>query len=88
MNSFDYEHSRFNWKSITLAVVVFFLGCVALLWSWNTLATDLFDLPEARFKHAVAAGLLMMILGVFHSFATRNSSHRVSHDNQHGEIRS
>jgi hypothetical protein len=32
------------------------LACAAvLLWAWNTIAVDLFQLPKAQFRHAIAA---------------------------------
>lgn len=46
-------------KAALVAIAVFMAGSMLLLWSWNTLAVDLFQLPEARFKHAVAFGLLI-----------------------------
>ena len=42
-----------------LALVIFTL--VMGLWSWNTLA-ELFDLPSAGFKHALAAAVVLWIL--------------------------
>ena len=46
-------------KTIIFAIAIFMAGSVLLLWSWNTLAVDLFQLPEAHFKHAVAFGALI-----------------------------
>lgn len=52
---------------VTLLAVVG--GGVLLLWAWNTLAVDLFGLPAARFKHALAleagiAALTLLPLGL------------------------
>ncbi len=66
-------------KSTLVAIAVFVAGSILLLWSWNTLAADLFQLPEARFKHAVAFGLLIagaFLFRVFVArFAVRDSPH-------------
>jgi hypothetical protein len=36
--------------------VVAALTCAAvLLWAWNAIAVDLFELPKAQFRHAIAA---------------------------------
>jgi hypothetical protein len=46
-------------KTIIVATAIFMAGSILLLWSWNTLAADLFQLPAAQFKHAVALGALI-----------------------------
>ena len=46
-------------KTGLLATATFLLGIVTL-WAWNTLAT-LVGVPEAQFKHIVAAALLAVI---------------------------
>jgi len=40
----------------TAAVVALtiLLGGVLMLWAWNTIAVDLFQAPEAKFRHALA----------------------------------
>jgi len=77
--------SRFSFKSVSIAGVAFLVGCIGLLWSWNTLAVDLFEFPEAGFKHAVAAGLLILIAGMFRSFVSGNGTHRLGHGEHHHE---
>jgi hypothetical protein len=46
---------------------------VALLWSWNTLAADLFNAPTAKFKHALACELAIFALGLLASAGFRAS---------------
>ena len=50
-------------KTFSFILAAFVAVSILILWSWNTLAADLFLLPEARFKHAVALEALMV--GVF-----------------------
>jgi hypothetical protein len=59
MNKHHRRRSHDTAKRTLLAIAVFVAGSILLLWSWNILAVDLFQFPEARFKHAVAfAGLM------------------------------
>lgn len=59
MNKHHRRRSHDTAKRTLLTIAVFTVGSILLLWSWNTLAVDLFQLPEARFRHAVAfAGLI------------------------------
>lgn len=60
---------RAHGRRIAVCAALFLLGAVALLWGWNTVAADLFALPEARFKHAIAveaavAALVALTVGV------------------------
>jgi hypothetical protein len=50
-------------RTIVMSLIAIVLGGVAILWSWNTLAVDLFGLPEMTFRHAVAAVLLLVAAG-------------------------
>ena len=52
---------KVNLKHYLFAIGVFLLASVAGLWSWNTI-TELFNLPQAQFKHVLAAFLLLLIL--------------------------
>jgi hypothetical protein len=36
---------------------------IAILWSWNTLAAELFGLAPMEFRHALAAALLVVATG-------------------------
>ena len=58
-------------KTTIIAIAVFLVGSILLLWSWNTLAVELFQLPEARFKHAIAVGTLIAIAFMFRTFGAR-----------------
>lgn len=42
-----------NWRHATIAVVAVASACIALLWSWNSLA-ELFAGPTAEFRHIIA----------------------------------
>lgn len=33
---------------------------VLMLWGWNTLAVELFEAPEAEFRHALAAEAMLL----------------------------
>jgi hypothetical protein len=48
-------------NDILYAIGLFVLASVAGLWSWNTLA-ELFNLPQAQYRHALAACFLLLIL--------------------------
>jgi len=58
-------------KTTIIAIALFLVGSILLLWSWNTLAVELFQLPEARFKHAVAVGTLVAVAFMIRTFGTR-----------------
>lgn len=45
------------------AVMALALTGVAILWSWNTLAAELFGLAPMEFRHALAAALLAVAAG-------------------------
>ena len=48
-------------KHFFYAIVLFVVVTIAGLWSWNTLS-ELFDLPQAQYKHALAAFFALLIL--------------------------
>lgn len=52
-------YARSYGKPIAIALLAFVVCTIAILWSWNTIAVDLFSMPEMNFKHAVAAELLI-----------------------------
>ncbi len=60
-------------KAIAVAMALFLVGSIAVLWSWNTLAVDLFQLPQARFKHAIAFVVLLGVMSTFRWIAARRS---------------
>ena len=49
-------------RQTVIAVGAFLLLTVVGLWSWNTLS-ELFNLPHAQYRHAVAATALLLITG-------------------------
>ncbi|MBT7952646.1 MAG: hypothetical protein HN764_13540 [Gammaproteobacteria bacterium] len=53
--------SNFTQKNIIFVSCLFFVASVFGLWSWNTIA-ELFSLPEAQYKHALAAFFLVALL--------------------------
>ncbi|MBV1904129.1 MAG: hypothetical protein KUG58_10910 [Marinosulfonomonas sp.] len=50
-------------RTIVMSLIAVFFGGVAILWSWNTIAVDLFAQPEMEFRHAVAVELLLIAAG-------------------------
>ena len=66
-----------NYRKFLLAVSLFLLASVGGLWAWNTLA-DMFVLPEAQYRHALAGMLLLSILRLGLGAAPRN------HDRERG----
>ncbi|MFT6607924.1 MAG: hypothetical protein ACJA2X_003142 [Halocynthiibacter sp.] len=50
-------------RTIIMSLIAIVVGGVAILWSWSTLAVDLFGLPEMAFRHAFASVLLLVATG-------------------------
>jgi hypothetical protein len=50
-----------RFKTLAAVCVSVGLSMVPGLWAWNTLG-DLFGLPAAQFKHAVAAAIAALLL--------------------------
>lgn len=50
-----------NHKHFLYVIGLFILASVAGLWSWNTIS-ELFNLPHAQYKHALAAFFLLLIV--------------------------
>jgi hypothetical protein len=71
MNKHPRRRSHETAKRTLLAIAVFLAGSILLLWSWNTRMVDLFQFPEARFKHAVAFASLMAGGFLFPMFTAR-----------------
>lgn len=55
--------NRGRGRALALALGGSFLAGVAVLWCWNTLAADLFGLPEMQFRHAIAAASAILVVG-------------------------
>jgi len=50
-----------NHKQYFYAIGVFLLATIVGLWSWNTMS-ELFNFPQAQYKHVLAAFILLVIL--------------------------
>ncbi len=50
-------------RILLVGTAIVLIGGIAMMWSWNTLAVDLFQLPAVKFRHAIAAELLLISLG-------------------------
>jgi hypothetical protein len=48
-------------KQYFYAIGLFLLATIAGLWSWNTLS-ELFNFPQAQYKHVLAVFILLLIL--------------------------
>lgn len=52
----DRQHDRFHRAAVTtLKAAALLIVCAVLFtWAWGAIAVDLFGLPKAEFKHALA----------------------------------
>lgn len=66
-------------RAILFTIGAIAAGALIFLWSWNTLATDLFNLPAVQFKHAVALALLLLAI----CLALRTASNLLSFGHRH-----
>jgi len=64
--------SKGHGRTIVMSLIAVLCGGVAILWSWNTVAVDMFAHPEMEFRHAfavevalIAAGLLLGLPRLF-----------------------
>lgn len=55
-------HSARPARTILLTIGSIVAGAMIFLYSWNTLATDLFNLPAIQFKHALALELCLLAI--------------------------
>lgn len=58
----------------TAAAASLFIGAIVILWSWNTIAVDLFDAPNLAFRHAVALELAIAVIAASIGFVIRLAS--------------
>lgn len=67
------DHSKYKWhvRTISSALAILALLTTALLWGWNTFATEILGLPAVRFKHALALELLLVSIASAVPFAWR-----------------
>ena len=59
-----------------------FMGvAILLLWSWNTMAVDLFKMPTAQFEHALALEFFLLAGFLIHQMSGKllgfNQAHRI-----------
>jgi uncharacterized membrane protein YwzB len=64
------EHGR-NSMRVARALSLVLLAAVGVLWSWNTVAVDLFAAPSMAYRHALALLLLAVVLGTAAAWAFR-----------------
>ena len=60
------------WRMLLMALLGFFIFTVLVLYSWNSFAPDLFQLPHMQFKQAMGLVLFLFCLGFVLRFATGN----------------
>lgn len=61
-------------RQVVLGALVFLIAAVGILWSYNTLAADLFGLARMEFRHAIAAEILLIAAGA--AFSLRGTARR------------
>jgi hypothetical protein len=49
--------------TIVMSLIAIVFGGIAIHWSWNTVAVDLFGQPEMALRHAIAVELLLIASG-------------------------
>ncbi|MCB1909586.1 MAG: hypothetical protein KDH15_19675 [Rhodocyclaceae bacterium] len=58
-------------RTLVVALAVLISTSTALLWGWNTFATEVLDLPAIRFKHALALELIVLAMAAVVPFTWR-----------------
>ena len=70
-----HEHTNIRWchgaKATLFVVAALLVGGVLILWSWNTFAGDLFQAPDMKFRHALAAEILIGVVAAIVALLTR-----------------
>ena len=69
--TFRRHHRDGRLRGLTLAAAGFTLGAIALMWSWNTVAVDLFGAAEARLVHAISFEFALLTILLTWRAATR-----------------
>jgi TRAP-type C4-dicarboxylate transport system permease small subunit len=54
------HHSVRPARTILSTIGIIICSALLLLWSWNTLATDLFHMPAIELRHALALELCLL----------------------------
>ena len=65
------DRSKRQGRTILFAAGIVTGLALLLLWSWNTLAVDLFKMPTAQFKHAFALEVFLLAAFVMYHTARR-----------------
>ncbi len=80
------EHHDRRWRYIAKAapvlIAVLILGGILIHWSWNTVAGDLFQAPGMKFRHAVAAEVLIGVVAAIGALSARVFSRSRGHGNE------
>jgi hypothetical protein len=66
----DAYHKTRPGRTILLLLGMLTGGAVVILWSWHSVAVDLFKLPAIQFKHAFALELLLLMLVLLSNIAS------------------
>lgn len=57
------QQSKRQGKTFGIVLFTLLLWGIASLWAWNTFAADLLGLPEMKYRHALALGILLLSAG-------------------------
>ncbi len=49
-------------RPIVISLIAIGAGAIAILWSWNTLAVDLFGSAETECRHAIAVAMALIAI--------------------------
>jgi len=74
MTDFGARPTRHHGRSIVAAVALLFAGAFVVVWSWNSIAVDLFAAPAIDFRHAVAAELTIAVFAAVIGLGIRLST--------------
>lgn len=70
-----HEHTNRHWhhgaKASLFVVAALLVGGILILWSWNTFAGDLFQAPDMKFRHALAAETLIGVVAAIVALSAR-----------------
>ncbi len=67
---------RSLWHRSLLLAGQALLAAVALTWTWNEIAVELFTAPPAAFRHGLSAVVLVLVVACTVQAAWRMISHR------------
>ncbi len=62
-------------KNIFYIATAAFLWSLLLMWTWNTVAMEVFDLPKVQFKHTFLVAINLVVLLFFRTVSSRNRRH-------------